>query len=292
MKDLSETIEKQYKDKNWLYQKYVIENKSIREITKEANLTSKSTIIYWLEKCLINSKNLIEYKKSLNPKITHTAESLYRDHVINRKSIKEIAKQSNVTSSTILRWITNFKIPLRPYQEDFCNNLVGQRFGLLTVVRPIYSKQNKYKKRTRTWLCKCDCGSEIKLSCNQISTGWVSCGCARRKLGCNEIRGQYFSSLIKGAKLRNLEFDITIEQIWDLFLRQGRKCALSGIELFFNNYVVGKENTASLDRIDNSKGYIIDNIQWIHKDLNFMKQDFKESDFFNWIKTIYEYKNL
>ena len=32
--------------------------------------------------------------------------------------------------------------------------------------------------------------------------------------------------------------------------------------------------TASLDRIDSSKGYTKSNIQWVHKDINKMKSDF------------------
>lgn len=31
--------------------------------------------------------------------------------------------------------------------------------------------------------------------------------------------------------------------------------------------------TASIDRIDSSKGYTKDNIQWVHKNVNIMKMD-------------------
>ena len=50
--------------------------------------------------------------------------------------------------------------------------------------------------------------------------------------------------------------------------------------------------TASLDRIDSKKGYTIDNIQWVHKDVNKMKMDLQEEDFFRIVKEIYEYKQL
>ena len=32
-----------------------------------------------------------------------------------------------------------------------------------------------------------------------------------------------------------------------------------------------KEQTASFDRIDNSKGYEVGNIQWVHKEINMMR---------------------
>ena len=35
----------------------------------------------------------------------------------------------------------------------------------------------------------------------------------------------------------------------------------------------------SVDRIDSSKGYIIDNIRWIHKDINVMKNSFSDEYF-------------
>lgn len=56
-----------------------------------------------------------------------------------------------------------------------------------------------------------------------------------------------------------------------MFLQQGKKCALSGIPLTISS--TRKYNTASIDRIDNGKGYETGNIQWVHKHVNFMKRD-------------------
>lgn len=36
-------------------------------------------------------------------------------------------------------------------------------------------------------------------------------------------------------------------------------------------YTYWIETTASLDRIDNTKGYLEDNVQFVHKDINRMK---------------------
>jgi hypothetical protein len=44
--------------------------------------------------------------------------------------------------------------------------------------------------------------------------------------------------------------------------------------------------TASLDRIDSSKGYIEGNVQWIHKHINKMKNNFNESYFIEICKKI------
>ncbi len=46
--------------------------------------------------------------------------------------------------------------------------------------------------------------------------------------------------------------------------------------------------TASLDRIDSTKGYTLDNIQWIHKDLNKMKMNFANDYFIKTCKLVAE----
>jgi len=67
--------------------------------------------------------------------------------------------------------------------------------------------------------------------------------------------------------------------MWGLFLNQDRKCALSGLPLVFGANHGKIEGTASLDRIDSSKGYTIDNVQWVHKIVNLMKQDSSDEEF-------------
>lgn len=46
------------------------------------------------------------------------------------------------------------------------------------------------------------------------------------------------------------------------------------------------ETTASLDRIDSDQGYILGNIQWVHKIVNIMKQDTVQSEFIGWCRAV------
>lgn len=144
------------------------------------------------------------------------------------------------------------------------------------------------------------------LSCNKYKEfnfsqllhrkGKNSCGCRKHALGnksprwkgYEEISAVIFNQLKRNAKLRKLEFKITIREIWNLFLRQKRKCALSGVDLKFglNRFDL---TTASLDRIDSSKGYLLNNVQWVHRDINYMKQEFNNKQFVCLCKKIYEY---
>jgi len=83
-------------------------------------------------------------------------------------------------------------------------------------------------------------------------------------------------------KHKYVEFNITLKYLWELFTIQERRCALSNIELSLDSI----NFTASLDRIDSTKGYIIGNVQWLHKDINFMKNNLPLNVFLEWMKLI------
>lgn len=165
--------------------------------------------------------------------------------------------------------------------ENSKKDITGQQFNSLKVLS--FSKQ---EGTTRFWNCECICGRTLEITQVGILRGnRKSCGClnigstSSQWRGHGEISGQSFSQIKNNAKARNLEFDITIEDIWNVFLKQNRKCALSGIDLKFSLSRIKTDTTASLDRIDSLKGYTIDNIQWVHKDINFMKQEYNQEYF-------------
>lgn len=54
------------------------------------------------------------------------------------------------------------------------NNLTGQRFGRLVVIRRV---QNNEKGNT-VWCCRCDCGKEVDIVGYSLKSGKSkSCGC-------------------------------------------------------------------------------------------------------------------
>ncbi len=179
---------------------------------------------------------------------------------------------------------------LRGLDNRRTQDLQGQRFGKLIPIEidPIRTGKSIF------WICQCDCGNTksvrtIHLTKHRV----VSCGCSRKIKGnkckswkgVGEISGTYFNGIRNGAIARNLEFSITINDLWDLFLNQKRRCALSDI-LLISPMGRFAEFTASLDRIDPSKGYVLDNIQWVHKDINRMKQAFTKDHFIGLCKKI------
>ncbi len=163
-------------------------------------------------------------------------------------------------------------------------NLIGKKRGKLLVTKKLGSD----KRKKVIWECICDCGQTTTISTHYFNCGKkTSCGCKnfgdKNSIwkGYKQISGTYWASLINGAKNRNLIFDITIEEVWNIFIKQNKKCALSGLEINFSDTQIKKQNngTASLDRIDNNLGYIKNNIQWLHKDINWLKGKFSQDYF-------------
>src|SRR5436305_5698522 len=157
-------------------------------------------------------------------------------------------------------------MPRRRYTIE---ELTEAKFNHLTLKEVIID--GKERKR-RYWLCQCVCGNTVKRREDFLLSGRaISCGCKHKYKtkkpsefiqwsGYGDISGHYFSALKTGAKNRNIEFTITVQEIWELFLKQESKCALSKLPLQFSGQrriKKGVEQTASLDRIDSSKGYTI-----------------------------------
>lgn len=99
-----------------------------------------------------------------------------------------------------------------------------------------------------------------------------------------------FNTIKRNAERRKIPFNITIEYIGDLFEKQKGYCNLTGFKLELKKNPKDWTQTASLDRKDSSKGYIIGNLQWIHKKINKLKVDFPEYEFIELCYQIVEYQ--
>lgn len=61
-------------------------------------------------------------------------------------------------------------------------DLTGNRFGRLTVIKPDGFYYSPKGRKETLWLCRCDCGNEIKTrSCN-LGRYTNSCGCLRKEI--------------------------------------------------------------------------------------------------------------
>lgn len=157
-------------------------------------------------------------------------------------------------------------------------DLTGSVYGMLTVIERAPNQDGR-----TSWLCSCECGNTAIVKSEHLKGSYTkSCGCAHHLLGYKSpkwsgfqgIPGEYWTRVQHNARKRNIDFDLTVEYIWDLLLRQNCKCARTGRDLSFGlGRSARSDTTASLDRIDSSIGYSVGNVQWVHKRYNQAKNN-------------------
>ena len=132
------------------------------------------------------------------------------------------------------------------------------------------------------------CGIPQTTSCQQSKKYIKSCGCRTKPKFNGKISIDYLNGIEKNANRRNIKYQITHDYLVQLFDSQNGICTLSGMKLVCG----GRNNrTASIDRIDSSKGYIEGNLQWVHKDYNMMKLEWSDAEFIQMCKTVTDYQN-
>jgi hypothetical protein len=102
--------------------------------------------------------------------------------------------------------------------------------------------------------------------------------------GYGKVPGEKLSKIERGARLRNIDFNLTIEFISELYDKQNGKCFYTGLPITF------KDKTSSLERIDSKIGYEEFNVVWVHKNVNIMKRDLSYDEFYNVCKLVVENK--
>jgi hypothetical protein len=193
----------------------------------------------------------------------------------------------------------------------FCSGKAVCKSNCLATVNPKLAAEWNYAKNNdltpqdvtagsnkRVWWL-CEHGHEWKAMINDRNQGR---NCPR----CNIIR-QYkdiveglpkyhWSRILAHAKEREKELDITPEEILQIYKSQNGKCAISGLPITFRSEYgcrkTGRKyslDTASLDRIDSSKGYVHGNVQWVHKHINVMKSYHDQNYFLSLVESIYNH---
>lgn len=174
-------------------------------------------------------------------------------------------------------------------------DITNLKVGWLTVIRPL---EERGPRGDVYWLVRCRCGREIKRYTSSLlkkprraNQSPRSCGCNKTrnrvytsKYGCaGDLSGHRFGCLTTQAWHRGHVFTVTIEELWDIFVAQKKRCALTDIALAITKKVLrAGETIASLDRIESDVGYVTGNVQWVHPTINFMKHAMPQENFVEW----------
>ena len=147
--------------------------------------------------------------------------------------------------------------------------LVGKRFGRLTVMERAENYTTTKGQVHRAWLCVCDCGNRRIVRASSLISGHTkSCGCLQvesrveqaTKHGKSECR---LYDVWHGMKQR---CGNPLNKNYAGYGRRGIKVCdewLNSFQAFYDWATAnGYREGLSLDRIDNDKGYSPDNCRW------------------------------
>lgn len=177
-------------------------------------------------------------------------------------------------------------------------DLTGLTFGELTVLER--DKINPTLAYRAIWSCLCTCGNTKSVRSTDLLTGQTR-SCGKKSLhysressalwrGYGDISQACWGRIKNNAKSRGIQIELSIEEAWNVFLSQNSRCALSGVLLTFDSLAACRDGNASLDRIDSSRHYTVDNVQWVHKMINRCKLEYSEQEFIEMCKRVAKYR--
>jgi len=106
-----------------------------------------------------------------------------------------------------------------------------------------------------------------------------------QKYGKTDSLSRVYAISKKQAAQRGIPFNLRASDIQFLWNAQGGRCTYSGLEMTTE---LRSPNKVTIDRIDSSKGYEIDNIVLCGYRVNLMKREMSLSEFKGMIRTLYE----
>lgn len=171
---------------------------------------------------------------------------------------------------------------------------IGYSQGNLTIVSEVYSVRKSTLSTQRCVDCLCKCGNTIQVSVSRLASGKAkSCGCLSKAVLESDI-SKYEAGIRAvlrvynySAKERGLEFGLDRETFEHLTTSNCTYCGIEPLQ-FQTRFSEFKYN--GIDRVDNTKGYILENCVSCCKLCNRMKDVLSVEDFKRHINKIITFK--
>lgn len=177
-------------------------------------------------------------------------------------------------------------------QTQFCNDC-GETKPIDQFTRSKSNQSFKYNHREHHSYCK-SCNARRAKEWRKGKTNYRGSG----KLKAVPTEDRVLMSAIRqrlvDARSRCKRFSkeaptVSDLELYNLFLKQERKCALTGADL---NTEKGHPLCLSLDQKDPSKGYTLDNAQWLAWCVNRAKGDLHIEHFYEMCDAVIEYRKV
>lgn len=163
----------------------------------------------------------------------------------------------------------------------------GNRYGRLTVLG-IGSR----RRTTQMWICRCDCGQEHEANGSNLRSGDIrSCGnCGYFLLPGDEAAfRQALNNYKKNAKSRGVPFDLTTDEFRWITQQNCRYCGLEPANIHKPSRARAGAKSFTyngIDRLDNSKGYFLQNCAPCCATCNGAKSKMSADEFLRWVARV------
>ena len=175
--------------------------------------------------------------------------------------------------------------------------LTGKTFGQWIVIGPKEFKPLKDGRRRTVYLCKCSCGNEKLVNAAQLISGSTkSCrSCTDERLAAtrrkpsgvaahNAILGSYKTC----AQARDLVWALSDERFDTITKQNCYYCGVSPSNSYQgSNY--GRFVYNGIDRVNNSIGYVLENVVACCKVCNSAKRTMNQEEFISWTHRVADY---
>ena len=171
---------------------------------------------------------------------------------------------------------------------------IGKIYGIFEILD--FDHRANKKKYYKVKCTKCGDISIRALSDIQHSKSVKCKNCD--KIGNNRGFNRLYSQYIAGAKKRNIDFNLSPEEFYNIVTQNCHYCGQEPTERTTDIITAHNTNihysaiTNGIDRIDSSKGYFVENCVPCCEKCNKMKLDHSTKTFFSHIKKIYEFNKL
>lgn len=175
-------------------------------------------------------------------------------------------------------------------------DITNKKFNRLTAIEYLGKP-----KLHHMWKCRCDCGNITKVAQSAIMYSKIkSCGCIQKgrkapNIMDNGVAASHalISAYKAGAKRRHIEYKLDNSTFLELTKKECMYCGAVPSKIYKtgNSKTTGVYIYNGVDRLDNSKGYIIGNCVPCCTVCNTAKASLSLEEFKTWINKVHQRLN-